>query len=218
MILYDTQRSGNAWKIRLLAGFLGVPLQRRTLSIDRGDFRAPDFLRRVPFAQVPALEFEDGEVLGESTAILHHLAQGTAWWPEDARAQARALSWMSFEQERHMPPLAQLRLRLALHRDSDPASPAIHALTARARHALSLLEARLAAAAPGAWVATTGHPSIADLALYPYTRFAPMGGIELEAYPAITGWAACIRALPGYQPLFPGRPDMDLATEEHRPA
>jgi hypothetical protein len=39
MILYDTQRSGNAWKVRLLAGFLGVPLQRRTLSIDRGDLR-----------------------------------------------------------------------------------------------------------------------------------------------------------------------------------
>lgn len=36
MKLVDTQRSGNAWKVRLLAGFLGIALERETLSIDRG--------------------------------------------------------------------------------------------------------------------------------------------------------------------------------------
>jgi len=214
VILYDTQRSGNAWKVRLLAGFLGLPLRRRTLSIDRGDLRDPAFLARVPFAQVPALEFEDGRVLSESAAILYLLARDTAWWPADPFAQARVLSWMSFEQERHMPPLAQLRLRLALHRDADPGEARILTLTGQARHALSLLEARLAEAGPEGWVATAGHPSIADVALYPYTRFAPMGGIALESFPAITGWLERLQRWPGYQPLFPGRAEMDLATTE----
>lgn len=214
MILYDTQRSGNAWKVRLLAGFLGLPLRRRTLSIDRGDLRNPAFLQKVPFAQVPALDLEDRRVLSESTAILHFLAWGTAWWPADPFAQAQVLSWMSFEQERHMPPLAQLRLRLALHRDTDPRDPHILSLASEARHALTLLEGQLAAAGPTGWLATADHPSIADLALYPYTRFAPMGGIALDAYPATTAWLDRIRQRPGYQPLFPGRPEMDLATSE----
>jgi glutathione S-transferase len=214
MILYDTQRSGNAWKVRLLAGFLGLPLRRRTLSIDRGDLRDPAFLQMVPFAQVPAVDLEDGRVLSESTAILHFLARDTAWWPADPFAQAQVLSWMSFEQERHMPPLAQLRLRLALHRDANPGEPRIHSWTTQARHALTLVERRLAEAGPTGWLVTADHPSIADLALYPYTRFAPMGGIPLEAYPATTAWLDRIRQRPGYQPLFPGRPDMDLTTSE----
>jgi glutathione S-transferase len=214
MILYDTQRSGNAWKVRLLAGFLDLPLRRRTLSIDRGDLRDPAFLRKVPFAQVPALELEDGRVLSESAAILHFLARGTAWWPADPFAQAQALSWMSFEQEKHMPPLSQLRLRLALHRDADPGEARILVLAAEARHALSLLEARLREAGPGGWVATADHPSIADVALYPYTRFAPMGGIALDAYPATAAWLERIRQRQAYQPLFPGQPEWDLATKE----
>lgn len=214
MILYDTQRSGNAWKVRLLAGFLGLSLGRRTLSIDRGDLRDPAFLQKVPFAQVPVLDLEDGRVLSESTAILHFMARDTAWWPTDPFAQAQVLSWMCFEQERHMPPLAQLRLRLALHRDADPGEPRILSWTTQARHALTLVERQLAAAGPTGWLVTADHPSIADLALYPYTRFAPMGGIALEAYPATIAWLDRIRQRPGYQPLFPGRPDMDLATSE----
>lgn len=58
------------------------------------------------------------------------------------------------------------------------------------------------------------HPGIADLALYPYTRFAPMGGIAPGSVPATAAWVERLRRLSGYQPLFPGRPDMGLATTE----
>ena len=39
MRLYDTLRSGNAWKVRLLASLLGLKLERITLSIDKGDLK-----------------------------------------------------------------------------------------------------------------------------------------------------------------------------------
>ena len=35
--LADTLRSGNAWKIRLACGFMGLPLARRTFDIVQGD-------------------------------------------------------------------------------------------------------------------------------------------------------------------------------------
>ncbi|OZI28727.1 glutathione S-transferase [Bordetella genomosp. 1] len=215
MILYDTLRSGNAWKVRLMASLAGVPLVRRTLSIDRGDLARPEFLALAPMAHVPVLQLPDGSHLPESQAILFYLAQGTAWWPADTVAQARVLSWMGFEQDRHMKPLAQLRLHLALHRDADPDSPLFVGHAAAARAALDVLEAQLERQGPAGWVATPTHPSIADVALYPYTRMAPMGGIALDPYPAIRHWLARLEALDGYQALFPGQPERNLSTAEH---
>jgi glutathione S-transferase len=214
MKLYDTQRSGNAWKVRLLAGFLGIALERETLSIDRGDLRSPGFLAVAPMGQVPVLALDDGTHLSESMAILYFLAQGSAWWPSDATSQAQVLTWLSFEQERHMKPLAQLRLHLALHRDRDPASEEFVRFAHEARQSLQILEAQLSRQGTAGWVATTGAPSIADVALYPYTRLAPMGGIDLSAYPAIAAWLEKIEQLPGYQPLFPGAPGKNFSTSE----
>ena len=214
MQLYDTQRSGNAWKVRLLAGLLGRPLARHTLSIDRGDFRQPAFLGIAPLAQVPVLALDDGSHLAESMAILFYLAQQTPWWPDAVLDQARVLTWLSFEQERHMKPLARLRLHLALHRNRDPSSPEMVAYAEEARLALGILEAQLLRQGAAGWVATAHHPSIADVALYPYTAMAGMGGIALSAYPQIQAWLARIEGLPGYAPLFPGAPERNFSTSE----
>lgn len=213
MKLYDTQRSGNAWKVRLLAGLLGLPLARQTLSIDRGDLAQPAFLAIAPLAQVPVLELDDGSHLAESVAILYYLAQSTPWWPAGLVDQAQVLSWLAFEQERHMKPLAKLRLHLALHRNRDPQAPEMLAYAHEARAALALLEAQLQRQGAG-WVATMDHPSIADVALYPYTRMAPMGGIDLAAYPATLAWLQRIEEQPGYAALFPGEPGRNLSTTE----
>lgn len=214
MKLYDTQRSGNAWKVRLMAGLLDIPLARQTLSIDRGDLASPDFLAIAPLAQVPVLELDDGSHLAESMAILYYLARPTAWWPQALADQARVLTWLAFEQARHMKPLAQLRLHLSLHRDRDPQSPEMKAHGRAAREALALLEAQLQRQGPAGWVATMDHPSIADVALYPYTCMAPMSGIDLAAYPGIGAWLQRIEGLPGYSALFPGEPGRNLSTIE----
>lgn len=214
MRLYDTQRSGNAWKVRLLAGLLGAPLQRVTLSIDRGDLRAPEFLERSPFGMVPMLELEDGRTICESIAILQFLAHGTPWWPIADFEQANVMTWLSFEQSQHMHPLAQLRLHLSLRRDRQAKDQDMVRFKVEAEHALRVLDKQLARQGLTGWVATQVLPSIADVALYPYTRLASMGGIELDEFPALSPWLARIEALPGYQSLFPGRPDLNFSTVE----
>lgn len=216
MRLYDTQRSGNAWKVRLLAGLVGADLARVTLSIDRGDLRERAFLARNPLGLVPVLELEDGRTIAESMAILHHLAVGTPFWPAAAFEQAQVLTWLSFEQAQHMHPLAQLRLRLALHRDRRADDGDMVAFRTQALEALALLEGQLARQGADGWVATPDRPSIADVALYPYSRLAPMGGIDVESFPHLAAWLARVEKLPGYQPLFPGRPDLNFATAELR--
>jgi len=215
MLLYDTLRSGNAWKVRLMASLLGMPIERRTLSIDRGDLATPSFLAVAPLGHVPVLQLADGSHLAESLAILHYLAQGTRWWPEALPAQSSVLTWLSFEQDRHMKPLAQLRLQLALHPGGNPQDATCVAHARAARAALGVLDSQLVRQGPDAWVATQDHASIADVALYPYTRMAPMGGIALNDYPAVQAWLARLEALPGYQALFPGQPERNLSTQEH---
>jgi len=214
LALYDTLRSGNAWKVRLMASYLGVALERRTLSIDRGDLADPAFRAVAPLAHVPVLVLEDGTHLAESQAILYYLAHDSAWWPQDRLAQAQVLSWMGFEQDRHMAPLAQLRLRLALHRTGDVTREPLLGHAAAARDALAVLEAHLLRQGQDAWVATSGHPSIADVALYPYTCMAPMGGIDMQPYPCIQDWLTRMAGWPGYQALFPGHPERNLSTDE----
>ena len=214
MRIYDTQRSGNAWKVRLFASLLGLKLDRITLSIDKGDLRQASFLATNPLAQVPVLALDDGRTLSESFAILFYLAQGTPWWPADAFAQAQVLTWLSFEQALHMRPIAQLRLHLSLRRDRSVDDADMKACRSEALEALRLLDHQLGEQGPGKWVATADHPSIADIALYPYTRMAPLGGLDLDAFAHLPRWLARIEALPGYQPLFPGQPELNLSTTE----
>jgi glutathione S-transferase len=212
--IYDTRRSGNAWKVRLLAGLLGIALERRTLSIDRGDLRTPSFRALNPLAQVPVLELDDGRTISESIAILQYLARGTPWWPDEPFDQAQVLMWLSFEQSRHMRPLAELRLHLCLRRDRTPGDGDMVRFRAEAGIVLGLLDAQLARQGGVQWVATADMPSIADVALYPYTRLAPMGGIDLGRFSHLAPWFARIERLKGYQSLFPDRDDLVHSTSE----
>lgn len=214
MLLYDTQRSGNAWKVRLLASFLGLELTRQTLSIDKGDLRTAQWKRLAPLGQVPLLQLPDGSHLAESMAILYYLAQDTSWWPAGAEDQAKVLTWLSFEQERHMKPLAQLRLHLSLLQDRSADEPLMQTFAHEARDALGILERQLQAVGAQSGVAGLGYPTIADVALYPYTKLAPLAGIDLQRFPHISAWLSGIEALPGYQSLFPGQADLTLATVE----
>ena len=96
--LYDSRLSGNSWKVRILLSQLGLPYERVTLDIRKGDTHDPSFRRISRFARVPVLLLEDGRPIVESGAILVHLANGTPYLPEDPLLRADVLSWLFFEQ------------------------------------------------------------------------------------------------------------------------
>ena len=47
------------------------------------------------------------------------------------------------------------------------------------------------------------HPSIADIACFPYVALAGDGGITIEDYQAIRRWLERVRRLPGFS-VMPG--------------
>jgi glutathione S-transferase len=70
----------------------GLPY--RTRLLEQGDQDTAEYRALQPFGQVPIYE-EDGLVLFETGAIVHHIGQRSeALLPTDPAARARALQWM----------------------------------------------------------------------------------------------------------------------------
>ncbi len=192
MLLYNSQVSGNCYKVRLLFAHLGIDYERRELDvIDRSN--RPEVLGRLnPALRVPTLVMDDGRVLAESNAIINYFAEGTEYLPDDRFERAQVLQWQFFEQYDVEPNIAVARFwRIA------GIAPSPENLTAKMRGgeaALKAIEGRL-----------TEHPflvgdryTIADITLYAYAHVAPEGGFELEPYPAINTWLARVGTQPGH--------------------
>lgn len=196
--LADTLRSGNAWKVRLACGYMGLTVTRRTFDIVQGDLETEAFARINPWRQVPALLTPQGEWLAESQAILWYLGRGTPWLPEGRLEQAQVASWLSFEQTQHMHAFAQPRLLIHLRQTARVDDPAMVQWRAIGMRAAAWMDAHLAERL----FLVGDAPTIADVALYPYTSMAQEGGYDLSAFTHISAWLARMRALPGFTPLL----------------
>ncbi len=76
----------------------GAVFHARPLSPSRGDYRTPEYLALNPEGKVPTLVIDD-RPLTEVAAILFYLARRfpeANLLPDDAEAEAQAVSWMSF--------------------------------------------------------------------------------------------------------------------------
>jgi glutathione S-transferase len=195
VLLYNSQVSGNCYKVRLLFAHLGLDYDRHELSvIDRSD-RAQALGELNPALRVPTLVLDDGRSLGESDAIIFHFAEGTQYLPEDRFERAQVLQWLFFEQYSHEPNIAVARFwKIA---GIEPAATDLEARQRGAHAALQAMERHLAARS----YLVGERYTIADIALYAYTHVAPEGGFTLESYPAIQAWLERVAAQPGHVPI-----------------
>jgi glutathione S-transferase len=196
MLLYDSAISGNCYKVRLLLHHLGIPFERRELSVvDRSN--RPEVLGGMnPSLRVPTIVLDDGRPLGESNAILWYFGDGTRFVPEDRYDRARVLMWQFFEQYDHEPNVAVARFWLH-YRDTPPDPGALAAKHAGGYRALDAMERHLA----GRTFLVAERFSLADISLYAYTHVASEGGFDLSRYPAIGAWLGRVASEPGHVPI-----------------
>jgi glutathione S-transferase len=191
MTLYEFALSGNCHKIRLMLSLLGLDYRSVIVNGSERQQKSVDFLSMNPFGQVPVLT-DDDVIVRDSQAILVYLARkygNEQWLPNEAAALAEVVAWLSnAANEVSMGP-NRLRLHYKFGR-------AINSEESRqtAINLLNILQGRLE---KYEWLATD-HLTIADIAIYPYIALAPEGRLDLESYPAVTGWVSRIQALPGY--------------------
>jgi glutathione S-transferase len=198
VLLYNSQVSGNCYKVRLLLAHLGIEYERQELSVvDRSN--RPGVLGDLnPALRVPTLVLDDGRSLGESGAIIWFFGEGTRFVPDDSFERAQVLQWMFFEQYDHEPAIAVVRFWLAYSgRPREDFADRLDERVAVGYRALDAMERQLDGRA---WVVGEGM-TLADIALYAYTHVAHEGGFELDRYPAISAWLERVAGEPGHVPI-----------------
>lgn len=141
---------------------------------------------------------EDGEVIFESNAILVYFAEGTGLYADGRLERARILQWLFFEQFELGPNVALARFHCTIARDRDAREAEIGWLHERGYRALGTVEEHLRTRRYFA----ADRYTIADVALYPYTRLAAEGGFDLGRFPATRAWLDRVEQQPGYVPLI----------------
>jgi len=186
MLLYNSQVSGNCYKVRLLLAQLGLDYERREVSVVDRSNRAELLGDLNPGLRVPTLVLDDGRPLAESDAILCYFAEGTPYLPEDRYERAQVLQWLFFEQYSHEPNIAVVRFWVAFADIEARRRAGYAALRALERH----LSDRTFLVAE--------RYTIADIALYAYTHVAHEGGFDLGDHPAVRAWLQRVAAQPGH--------------------
>ena len=196
MLLYNSQVSGNCYKVRLLLTQLGLSFERHELDVvdrsNRADVIGSD---ANPALRVPTLILDDGRALPESGAIIWYFADGTQYLPDDRFERAQVLQWMFFEQYDVEPNIAVVRFWKLFGIDA-PADQ-VAAKIAGGNRALAALERYLESHS----FLVAERYTIADIALYGYTHVADEGGFDLGDYPAVRAWHDRVAAQPGHVPI-----------------
>ena len=192
--LYNSQVSGNCWKVRQILTLRGIPFERIELDvIDRSN--RPDVLGgKNPALRVPTLELEDGSHLAESNAILWYFGEDAGLVPADPLERARVLQWMFFEQYDVEPNLAVARFWIAVSGQKERYAEQLEGKWAAGYRALDGMERHLAEHD----FLVGDRFTIADICLYAYTHTAEDGEFDLSRYPAVRAWLDRVAAQPGH--------------------
>ena len=199
MILYDYELSGNCYKVRLLLALLAIPHSLHPMDFYPGREHKSDwFLALNPLGQLPVL-VEDGYVLRDAQAILVYLASrydgSGLWYPTaDPNLLGSINSWLMFA-DAITNTASAARLHDGFFYDFD-----IARCRDGAHRLFRILDEHLWFSERGAsgWICTGAHPTIADIALFPYVQLSEEGGIARRDYPAIRRWLDRVRMLAGF--------------------
>lgn len=194
MKVYGDTRSGNCYKIKLLAALLDISYEWVHVDVLAGATRTDEFLAMNPSGKIPLLELDDGRYLSESNAILNYLAEGSTLLPEDPFERAKSLQWQFFEQYSHEPYIAVARFIALFLGMPDDKKADFEARQKGGHAALRIMEQQLSSTPFLVGESLT----VADIVLYGYTHVAHEGGFDLSVYPGITAWLERITDLPGY--------------------
>jgi glutathione S-transferase len=182
LTIYGDSISGNCLKVKWTADRLGLAYDWIETDVMKAETRTPGFLSLNPAGQVPLAVLEDGRPLGQSNAIIIHLAEGSDLIPADAYDRAKMLEWLFWEQYSHEPYVAVARFQVRYL--GKPAGELDAKLVERGEAALKRLD-----------VATTDRSflvgaglTLADVSLVAYSRMAEDGGFRISDYPAMAAW------------------------------
>jgi glutathione S-transferase len=192
------------YKVRLLMGCLDIELERVPIEFYPGrEHKSPWFLKINPLGQLPVID-DGGLILRDAQAILVYLAckydSFGRWYPRDDCEMLGNISmWLSFAADMNAT-VSAARLHDALFYDCDA-----ERCVAAAHRQFRVLEQHLwfAEQSGDDWLCSSTHPTIADIACFPYVILSEEAGISRLPYPAIRRWTDRVKRIPKFA-LMPG--------------
>ncbi|KKM46575.1 hypothetical protein LCGC14_1559620 [marine sediment metagenome] len=199
MRLHDYALSGNCFKIRLLLGWLGVKHTIQIVDFYPGfEHRSDAFLKINPLGQLPVIE-DQGEVIRDAQAVLVYLASSYdtsgKWYPA---AQIGAVhQWLAFG-DALTGTISAARLHDAMFFELD-----VEKARDGAVKLLRVLDDHLwfAETSNQMWLCPGDHPTIADIACFPYVALAEEAGVDMAPFGAIQRWIERFMRIDGFEPM-----------------
>ena len=181
-------------RVRWALEEVGQPYDVRLLSF--GEMKEPAHRALHPFGQIPT--YEEGDLaLFESGAIVFHIAERRAGLlPDDAKARARAITWMFAALNTVEPPILDREVATLVERDRTWHQERLPILDDRVRVRLGELSRRLGDAD---WLDDAF--SVGDLLMVTVLRRLDGSGL-LEEYPNLAAFVARGEARPAYRRAF----------------
>lgn len=188
----------NGHKIAIALEELGLDYEVHRVDIGKGDQFKPDFLAFSPNNRIPAIidRGNDGDepvTVFESGAILFYLAEKTGkLMPASGEGRKTVMEWLMWQmggfgpmlgQAHHFNFYAQDKIEYAMNRYSTESNRLYGVLERR-------LEGRDFVA---------GEYSIADIAIFPWTRTHDRQNVAIEDYPNVARWRKAIIDRPAVQ-------------------
>ena len=190
--LYGHELSGNVYKIRLLLALLGIEYEFVRVDLLKGEHKSPEYLKLNAFGQVPLL-IDGDKTIPDAQATLVYLARqygNEQWLPNDAEGLSRVVRWLSTTAGEIRQGVEYARL-FHLFKVT---TINIEVATQKSAFILEQINRHLG---DQEWL-ELGHPTIADIAAFPYIALAPDGKVSLDEYPHILAWIERIKKLPGF--------------------
>jgi glutathione S-transferase len=202
MKLYNMNLSNFASKCRIAIYEKNAKVD--IVPIPGGDLKSPEYLKIYPLGKTPALQTDDGRVIGESEIINEYLEEKfptPPLLPQSAEERARTRTFTRFHDLYLEPPLRALFPQVSL-KEKD------HKLIGEKLGEIKLRLDQLEEMLSGkAWAAGEGF-TLADCALVPTMFFAnlllPMlgGPSPTEGRPKLAAWWSSVQQRPSVQKVL----------------
>jgi glutathione S-transferase len=192
--LHGIWLSGPTYKVGLALALSGEAFDYVHVNLRGGEHKAPGFVQKQRFGQVPLLEDNsNGRNLCQAAAILEYVADVTGKFGGatlDERMQAR--EWMYWDYDRLAPPIYRSRgIRMGFRSVSQPVAEMYHA---EGKLALQVLDDHL----KGRDWLVGENVTMADIDIYGVLAYASAGGFRLDDFPSVSAWIQRFEALPGF--------------------
>ena len=188
MIELHSWTTPNGFKISIALEELGLDYEYHPVSIGSGEQFAPEFLAFSPNNRIPAIldhDGADGETVGvfESGAILVYLAEKTGkLLPASGPQRKVVLEWLMWQMGGFGPMLGQ-----AHHLNFYPKDKIDYAMDRYSKEANRLYGVLDRQLEGKTYVAGEDY-SIADIAIFPWTRTYERQNVNIDDYPNVARW------------------------------